>query len=362
MIRLKFKARIKCGLRAFVETLMRPSDWLRNIHRRRNLSWIILTGGIFLLAGLILNCRWNFPCFLGFVLAFLFIGGMALWAAVHFPGKIKSIVAAVANQPGAKKAIRVYLLYCDSSPLYIIVPLAVAVIFGIGGCSMFGAMALNPTLIWVLILFFLVVYISMIGYLQYIVLALYIWNLASGSGKYEKLPKSMVECVPARLDWLQDLTKLSHTYRSRFFTLGSSYIIAFGAFCWLPEMQANTSAPAFYVLWSIIFLAIVFLFPVVSVLEYRWIKKIVEQLKSSYIEDLEEESNLNRAAVSYAPAAERLAQTLCAIQIMNSSDYPLKSVWTACYAAVLSIFNFSASMATVMQAVPNLSSVFQQIS
>lgn len=33
---MKFMARIKCGLRAFVETLMRPSDWLRNIHRLYN--------------------------------------------------------------------------------------------------------------------------------------------------------------------------------------------------------------------------------------------------------------------------------------------------------------------------------------
>lgn len=176
-------------------------------------------------------------------------------------------------------------------------------------------------------------------------MAIYIRNLATGSGKFRKLSKSMAECFPAQLDWLQELTKLSHTYRSCFFTLGSSYIITFGAFCWLPEMQANTSSPAFFVLWGIIFVVIVLLFPVVSILEYMWIKRIVEHLKSSYIEDLEAESRLSLKASTHvlSPSTERLAQALYAMQIMNSRDYPLKSAWTSCYATVLSIFNVICS-------------------
>lgn len=314
--------------------------------------------------GIALERQWPFPHFLKFVFGFLFIGVLDLWAIARFSKKISSIVAAVADQPAAKKANHIFHRYCLQSPLYILAPLAVVLIFGIGGCSMFGAMSLNPTLIWVLILFFFVVYISIIGYLQYIVLAVYIRNLASDSGKFKKLPKSMVECVPAQLEWLQDLTKLSHTYRSCFFTLGSSYIIAFGAFCWLPEMQANTSTPAFFLLWGIIFVVIVLLFPIVSVLEYCWIKQIVEHLKASYIEDLEAESKLTRKSSAHvlSPATERLAQTLCAMQIMNSRDYPLKSAWATCYAAVLSVFNFGAAAATIMQVTPTLSSVLQQIS
>ena len=74
---------------------------------------------------------------------------------------------------------------------------------------MFGAIRLTPTLIWMVVLFVVVVYISIIGYLQYIVLAIYIYNLAHGSGDYRNLPKSAVECIPAQLEWIQALTRLS---------------------------------------------------------------------------------------------------------------------------------------------------------
>lgn len=63
---------------------------------------------------------------------------------------------------------------------------------------MFGAMEVAPTLIWVLILFSFVVYISIIGYLQYIVLTIYIHNLAHCSGDYCILPKAAVGCIPAQ--------------------------------------------------------------------------------------------------------------------------------------------------------------------
>lgn len=228
---------------------------------------------------------------------------------------------------------------------------------------MFGAMQLTPTLIWVLILFFFVVYISIIGYLQYIVLAIYIRNLSNSSGDYRRLPKTMVECIPAQLEWLQNLTKLSHTYRSVFFTLGSAYIIAYGAFCWLPEMHANTESPAFFLMWGIIALVIVLLFPVVSVLEYQWIKKIVEQLKACYIKDLTTEKRLKEKGSTYilTPSFERLVQTLCATQILNSKDYPLKSVWTTVYALFLSAFNFIAMIASILQGFPSLSVALQRI-
>lgn len=341
---------------------MRPNDWLRAIGSRKNCKHLFFGCVLFLILGTILHQKWSFPHFFEFVFTFALIGVIAFFSTTHFSKEITHIVAAVADQPGAKNANHIYYIYCIDSPLYVLAPLTIILIFGIGGCSMFGAMSLNPTLIWVLTLFFLVVYISIIGYLQYVVLVIYIWKLASGSGKYKRLPKSMVECIPAQLEWIQRLTKLSHTYRNSFFTLGSAYIIAFGAFCWLPEMRANTSILAFYLLWGIIFVVIVLLFPVASVLEYRWIKQIVGHLKSSCIEDLISESKINRKATVavLSPAAERFVQTLCAMQIMNSMDYPIKSTWATCYAALLSIFNFGAAAATILQTVPNLSNVLLQ--
>lgn len=359
---LKYNARKTHPLYNFLRELMQPNDWSCSIENSKTLRIVFFGCILFCVCGTILYQKWTFPHFFEFVFVFAFIGIISFFCVIHFSKEITHIVTAVANQPGAKKANHIYYTYCKDSPLYVIAPMAIILIFGIGGCSMFGAISINPTLIWILILFFLVVYISIIGYLQYIVLIIYIWKLASGSGRYKRLPKSMVECIPAQLEWIQRLTKLSHTYRSSFFTLGSAYIIAFGAFCWLPKMQANTSTPAFFLLWGIIFVVIVLLFPIASVLEYRWIKQIVEHLKASYIEDLVWESKINRKATStvFSPAAERSVQTLCAMQIMNSMDYPIKSILATWYATLLSVLNFGAATVTIIQAIPSLSNVLPQ--
>jgi len=318
---------------------------------------------LYLALGIALNCKWEFPHFFEFVLCFFFIGILGLWAIIHYSRKINKITAALAGQPAAKKANAVFFRYCKESNAYIICPISIVLIFGIGGCSMFGAMEITPTLIWVLILFFFVVYISIIGYLQYVVLAIYIHNLAHGSGDFRKLPKATVGCIPAQLDWLQDLTRLSHTYRSLFFTLGSAYILAFSAFCWLPEMIADTTSIAFYALWGLILVVIVFFFPLISILEYRWIKKIVEQLKVSYIKDLSSEKkfdpNLKVAPIS--PSFQRLIQMLCATQIINSRDYPLKSAWANCYAIFLTLLNLSATILTIAQGITTIGVDLPQI-
>lgn len=309
---------------------------------------------VFMATGLFLNMQWHFPCFTVFSLCFLFIGGLGLWAVSYFSRQMEHITAAIANQPAARKANLFYFRHCVDSFLYIMGPLMIILIFGIGCCSMFGAIQLTPTFIWMIALFVAVVYVSIIGYLQYIVLAIYIRNLAHGSGDYHHLPKSEVECVPARLEWVQMLTKLSHTYRSAFFTLGSTYIMGYSAFCWLPEMQANTSSLAFFLLWGIIFLVIVFLFPIVSVLEYQWIKMLIEQLKICYIKDLTVENDIKAKSgiTSSSLAIQRLVQTLYAAQIFNSKDYPFKSAWETSYAALLSVLNFVAAVATIKQCIP----------
>lgn len=342
----------------YIDTLSRPSGWFHRAHSKP----LFLFWG-FVVLGVFLNRKWHFPHFPVFCICFLFIGSIAVWSVSFFAQKMEHITASVANQPAARRANFFYFKYCVNSSLYIWGPLTIIFIFGMGCWSMFGAIRLTPTLIWMVVLFFIVVYISIIGYLQYIVLAIYIYNLAHSSENYRNLPKSAVECIPAQLEWIQALTKLSHIYRSAFFSLGSAYIIGYCAFCWLPEMQANTSLPAFYLLWGIIFIVIVMLFPIVSVLEYHWIKMIIEQLKVCYIMDLVKENNIKEKSetMRLSPAVQRLVQTLCATQILNSKDYPLESVWEIGYAALLSVFNFAAAVTTIIQCLPLQSSAFLHI-
>lgn len=361
---MKLGACIGKTLKKYVLRLKSPNNWLCAITcSKGRTTKLLLILSVFLGVGVWLEMQWPFPCFWGFVLCFLLIGVLSFCAIVYFFKKMNSVISAVADQPAAYKANFFYSYYCVDSAIYIVGPLAIAVIFGVGGCSMFGAMLLTPTLIWVLLLFFAVVYISIIGYVQYIALAAYIYNLAHSSGNYKRLSKSVEECVPTQLEWVQNLTKLSHTYRSAFFTLGSTYIVAFGAFCQLPQMQAETSSSAFFILWGIIILVIVLLFPVVSLLEHKWIKAIVEQLKKCYIKDLVSEKALidKGNSINLAPSFQQLVQTLCATQILNSKDYPLQSAWTAVYALLLSIFNFAAAVGTVFQQFSIFSGVLPQI-
>lgn len=318
---------------------------------KKKLKSLILISMVFIICGIVLQQNWMFPHFYKFTCCFLFIGLIGITSVMHFSTKMKHIVATLASQPAVQKGNYIYYKYFANSSLNIVGPLFIIFVFGFGGCTMFKAMQFTPTLVWILILFFVIVYISIIGYLQYIALAVYIRNLANNSGEYKRLQKSAVECIPSQLLWLQDLTKLSHTYRNAFFTLGSAYILAFAGFCLLPEMQADTSSYVFFALWGIIFVAIVIVFPVVSLLEYVWIKKIVEKLKESYIKDLAQENNLSskRNATKEFLIYQELIQTICATQIVNSKDYPVTSSWTTCYAAALSFFNFIAAVVTVLQ-------------
>lgn len=347
-------------LKHIFEILCCPSDWFEKKENNKTFKKIY---GIFmyLFMGFCFQHYWYFPYFWEFSIAFIIMGSAAFFCIYIFSEKMTTITSEIINQDAARKANALFYGRCKKSVAYILFPLLIVIIFECGGCYMFGALQVNPTLIWVLSLFSLVVYISIIGYLQYIVLAIYICGLATGSGLYHNLQKTAVDCVPTELEWLQNLTKLYHVYRSAFFSLGSAYIIAFGAFCWLPEMNADTSKPIFILLWGIITVAIVFVFPVITLLEYKWIKVIVNQLKKSYINDLSRESQIVFKAGTLNASYQKLIETLYATQILNSKDYPVNSIWNTSYTVCVSVFNLFAAVITVLQAIPMLSNGFLQI-
>lgn len=351
---------MKCpnNIKNFLGNLKNPNEYLCETNKRTNFKLLVLLF-VYFLIGLILNNRWRFPCFIEFSISFGFIGILAFNSIVHFSKEIRKTTSVLANQPAAQKANLVYFRYCKNSKIYIFAPIAIVLIFGISGCSMFGALTLSPSFFWVMVLFVLVVYISIIGYLQYVVLAIYIYNLASSSKHYNNLPKTSVGCSPAQVSWLVDLTRLSHTYRSRFFTLGSSFIFAFAAFCWLPKMHVDTSSIAFYLLWGIILIVVVMFFPIVSLLEHKWIKEIVSKLKNDYIKDLTIENKLAQKAREYSEIYSNqlavFAQIMCTNQIINSRDYPIKSLGATFYATCLSILNLIATLVTIIQGITAIS-------
>lgn len=305
--------------------------------------------------------NWPFPYFAVFVICFCLIGIAAVFYINYFSVKMQIITSSIANQRAAESANAIYYSYGKKSRFYMLVPLTIVCVFSYGGCSIFGALQITPTLIWMLFLFVVVVYISIIGYLKYVVLALYIYKLAISEFMYEKLPKSSIECIPIQLKWLQELTKLYHTYRSAFFTVGGAYIFVYSIFCWLPKTKVNVSHPWFYVLWGIISVAVILIFPIISLLEYKWIKKIVEQIKYSYIDDLFNEERRMSQKYKKNTVSPQIMTTIYAIQIMNSQNYPIKSLLSMSYSIGITAFNIITSIVTIVSGLSMLPDGFRHI-
>ncbi len=295
--------------------------------------------------GIFLNWKSPFPCFYPFITLFLIIGITCLLAEWHYCKEIEEICFLLRPQKGALGANFFMNGQGTCSIVFVVFPIAIVLIYGIGGCRMFGSLEFTFTLIWVLILFAIVVFVSIVGYIQYIFLAGYISKLSCSKERYTKLDKKSANYIPANITWIQKLTKLTHFYRAVFFTLGCFYILAFGCFCFLPDMKARRSSVWFYILWFIIFIAIVLAFPIVSLLERKWIKKIVQCLKESYISDLEKE-----CAILKKSNANQLASIMVSIstrQIWDSKEYPFHAAWGNIYAAIVSMINFIATLTTI---------------
>ncbi len=323
--------------------LLRPENWLLKISTRLKSSLGCLC--IFIVLGVFLQQRYPFPCFYPFIGLFLFIGVSCFFSEKYYCEKIQQITSALRHQRCVASANYFMSMRGMRSAVFVAAPAATVLIFGTGGCLMFGAIRLTPTLIWVLFLFSVVVSISIVGYLQYINLAVYIAKLSHCPEDYKSLEKGPVNCIPAELSWIKELTKLSHIYQVVFFTIGCAYITAFSGFCFWPEMEAETDTAIFYILWSIIFTAIVLTFPAVSVLEHKWIKRIVHNLKRSYIHDLERENMLLKR--SHSEQLTSIIVSISARQILDSKEYPLRSLWSNGYAVVMTFINFVATATTI---------------
>ena len=145
-------------------------------------------------------------------------------------------------------------------------------------------------------------------------------HLVRDTSRYKHLTKASIHQIPAELDWLKKVAQLSHYYRTTFFTLGSLYIAAFSIFCFYPAFNVSLNHPFFYILWIIIFGAIVVTFPLVSYLEYTWIKQIVKRVKDSYIFDLVEEYHIEELnAKGELKVAAKMTEWVFAATIQNTS-------------------------------------------
>lgn len=305
--------------------------------------------------GIFINSKDRFTHFYLFSIIFYTIALISFFCIRHYSKSMQQIVNALAPQPAARGANGFYYAFLKRNSLYVIVPISVALIFGVGGCSMLTVHNKQPILVWILSLFFVVVYISIVGYVQYIFLFVYIVKLAQSKNAYTNITRNLEEYIPAELAWIQDLTKLYHLYRGAFFTLGSLYIVAFALFCFLPQMRTNISNHWFFILWNIIFLAIVVVFPITTFIEQLKIKEIVHTLKKTYVKTLQSDIKLkNKNETSVERSQRRFFETLYISQIMNSKDYPIKSLFNSVYSIALALLNIATSIITIIQGITTL--------
>ena len=351
-----WKKEITKKLKKIFEFLYTPTKWFETKAKISNkiFACVIIT---FLSIGIALNHYYDFPYFTIYFCIFFSIGIIALKSIFSYVKYMTKIVTSIANQKVAQHANIFYYKHIYKNILYIISSCGVMVIFGYGGCIMLGAISINPIFIWIMILFSVAVYVSIIGYVQYIFLAIYIFKLTEDKYGFSNLQHSIQECIPADIEWVKNIAKLSHLYRTAFFAIGSLYIIAFGAFCRLPEFKANCNTPAFYIMWGIIFIAIVLTFPVISILEYSWIKKIVKKIKDTYILDIKKETKYMKIGSPKNKGTQIqifFLENIYAIRIMESRDYPTISILNTGYSICLSLFNFYATIITVVKETPTV--------
>ncbi len=343
-----------------LDYLLIPARWFDNRLKKFFIIFIIL----FCSTGAVLCQYYSFPYFEFYVFILGCIGLIALESIKYYNKKMPQITTSLTIVGRLQSANIFYYKYVYKNIIYLILPIAIAIIFGYGGCLMFDSLSVDILFIWIMFLFSVVVYLSIVGYVQYIFLAIYIYKITISKAKLLNFQHSLNECIPADLEWIQSLTKLSHVYRTSFFTIGCMYIIAFGLFCHLPEFNANCNSLIYYALWGIILIAIVIAFPIISILEHYWIKKIVKKTKDTYISDLKKESNYLKKTCKDAKIGNTqsfLLENIYAFRIMESRDYPIISIWNMGYNVLLAIFNFLATVITVFQGIPMISNGFHQI-
>lgn len=354
---------IKC-YKSLKEFLCKPIEWFQKDDSENFKIHLIMYLFIFLITGIILNTYYTFPHFELYFCIFIGIA-VIVWKSIeYFSTSIREIVTNLRVIDDTSVAYDYYDKYICRNSLYIILPCIILIVFGGGGISMSDAIVCDLLLFWVMSLFTLVVYISIIGYVEFFLLAIFIYKLSVKECQFTNLPHSLEECVPADIEWIQKITKLAHWYQAVFFLVGSLYIIAFGAFCQLPEFNANRNSLAFYILWGVIFIAIVLAFPVITFLEHNWIKKIVKKVKNTYILDIHKEADRIMRSSQTGKMSKlqiQLWEEIYAFKIIESRDYPIVSTFNKAYGICFSIFNFFASTYSVIGGVPTVLSALQQI-
>lgn len=142
--------------------------------------------GGFLVIWVAAGLLWEFPCFPLFLIVFSSIFAMAFGTLKYFFKHMQDLNDDLAGYSVFLKA-RYFFKHSSRTCINILFPIAFALIFGIGGCTLYTKAQPTPTFILYMIYFVVMVYLSMVAYLQYIRFFWYLHLLTTDEGTLTEL-------------------------------------------------------------------------------------------------------------------------------------------------------------------------------
>lgn len=294
------------------------------------------------------NYKYPFPHFLFFYTIFTLIGVSASYFIYFFNQKINHIISLTVKEPPCERA-RIIIQKNQNRGLNKIIPIAIVMIFGIGGCIIFSNLEITPTFLCCILIFIPIVYMSISGYLKYIYLCVFIYMIAVSPKQYKNLPTIKSSQIPPNINWHRDLKNLFFVYQGAFFLLGLMYIVAFSKFCFSSEYGVYHNSVIFYFLWGIIFLFVVVAFPVIVLLEIQWMKKIDHNIAEYYFVEFKKEKFFFEQ--EYKPSeffADMIRRTIIK-EILNIKENKVQTMIFKGYSVVMTIVNFVISLITILE-------------
>lgn len=278
--------------------------------------------------GIYANYIEPFPLYVYFASLFCFITITAILTIRFYLKQMNLILIEVSGEPKFREAKYEYEKLHNKRIVFII-PFFAIFIYGGTGISMIKSFELNCSMIFALATFVPTVYVSILVYIQYILLAIFIFQTNNCNEKY----LSYVEPCPANSKILQLLSELVSVCRNSFFAIGTAYIIAFGLFSLSNAFGVDVSKNNFCLIlgWGIIAVAIVAVFPIISLLEKWWMSSIIRNLKTISTQKIQKDFRENNS--------DKLQASDLIISIWQTPDYPIKESVSWGYGIITTLVN-----------------------
>lgn len=293
---------------------------------------LILIGGFF-------NNVQPFPDYWFFSVIFGVIFIVAIFAEKCYFKSYDSLLKSIGGNAIFYKAKYHYYMNMQSKR-NIVIPAICAIIFTILGLSIYSTKNISITLIIMLLFFSVDIFFCMIGYMQYLYLFKFVYDL----GKMNVYQiKNYNDIYPSKTVWIEQLSQICTIYQYVFFGLGSAYIVAFSRLCINPAFGVNlvVNNTILIIEWVIISLLIIVTFPIVSFSEYTIISVIVKKLKKKSVRILD---------IKYRHSDDNMKLQLSSliINITDTKNYPLNNTILNIYSIISSFVNAVTALVTIL--------------